>query len=140
MIALNLLLQSSKAELWIFFPALLSWFAQSTIKIEFLVEIPIRITNAICEKIFILELKSKIKIIPPNTLNGTVNIITTGWIKLLKFAAITKKAVNNASANIINRSLLVSFNSSDFPFHSILASGVFLLTVFSRNSKASESV
>jgi hypothetical protein len=39
-------------------------------------------------------------------------------------------AVNNAKANIINSSLLVSFSSSDFPFHSILASGVTLLTVF----------
>jgi len=44
----------------------------------------------------------------------------------------TKKAVNNASANIMNNSLLVSFNSSDFPFHSILASGVVSFTVFSR--------
>jgi len=59
-------------------------------------------------------------------------MITAGWIKLLKFAAMTKKAVNKASPNIINNSLLVSFNSSDLPFHSILASGVFLFTVFSR--------
>ena len=39
-----------------------------------------------------------------------------------------KKAVNNASANIINNSLVVSFSSSDFPFHSILAFGVFSFT------------
>jgi len=78
MIARNLLLQASKAALLIFFPALLSWLAQSTIKIEFLVEIPIRITNAICEKIFILELKSKMKIIPPKIERGTVKKITTG--------------------------------------------------------------
>ena len=77
-------------------------------------------------------MNSKIKTIPPKTLKGTVNIIIAGWIKLLKFAAITKKAVNNASANIINNSLLVSFNSSDLPFHSILASGIFSVTVFSR--------
>jgi len=58
----------------------------------------------------------------------------------LKFAAITKKAVNKAKENIINNSLLVSFNSSDLPFHSILASGAFLLTVVSRKLKASERV
>ena len=61
-IARNLLLQASRAAAWIFFPALLNWFAQSTIKIEFFVEIPIKITSAICENIFILELNSKIKI------------------------------------------------------------------------------
>ena len=64
-----------------------------------------------------LELKSKIKIIPPKTLRGTVNIIIAGWIKLLKLADITKKAVTKASANKINNSLLVSLSSSDLPFH-----------------------
>ena len=53
-------------------------------------------------------------------------------MKLLKFAAITKKAVSKARPNIINNSLLVSFNSSDLPFHSIRASGTFSSTVFSR--------
>ena len=67
----------------------------------------------------IKELNNRIKTIPPNTLKGTVNMIIVGWIKLLKLAAITKKAVSNAKANIINNSLLVSFNSSDCPFHAI---------------------
>ena len=35
-------------------------------------------------------LNNNIKIIPPKTLSGTVNIITTGCIKLLKVAHITK--------------------------------------------------
>ncbi len=78
------------------------------------------------------QLNNKIKTIPPKTLKGTVSIIMAGWIKLLKFAAITRKAVTNANANIINNSLLVSLNSSDLPFHSILASGTFSLTTFSR--------
>ena len=79
-----------------------------------------------------LELKSKIKMIPPNTLNGTVNIMMAGCTKLLKFAAITKKAVTSAKANIINNSLLVSLSSYYFPFHSIIASGAFLLATFSK--------
>ena len=48
------------------------------------------------------------------------------------FADITKIAVIKAKANIINSSLLVSLSSSDLPFHSILASGVYLFTVFSK--------
>ena len=77
-IARNLLLDASTAAVSMFFPALLSWLAQSTFNIYFLLFIKFIITRAICENIFMLELKSKIKIIPPNTLKGTVNIITTG--------------------------------------------------------------
>ena len=48
------------------------------------------ITKAICENIFIDEFKNSIKINPPNTASGTVNIIINGWINELKVADITR--------------------------------------------------
>ena len=45
---------------------------------EFLTDIPIRITRAICEKMFMLELKRFKKSIPPKTAKGTVKKITKG--------------------------------------------------------------
>ena len=77
---------------------------------------------------------------PPNRARGTVKIIMKGCRNELNVAAITKYAVNKANANIINNSLLVSFNSSDLPFHSIRASGTFSFTVFSSYFRASERV
>ena len=47
-------------------------------KIEFFVDMPINITRAICEKMFIELLNNKIKIKPPNTERGTVSIIING--------------------------------------------------------------
>ena len=56
----------------------------------FLVDIPINIIKAICEKIFIELLNNKRNTIPPNTARGTVNIIINGCTKELNVAAITK--------------------------------------------------
>ena len=39
---------------------------------------PIKITRAICEKIFIELFKNKININPPNTASGTVKIMMNG--------------------------------------------------------------
>ena len=48
--------------------------------------IPIRITSAIWEKIFIEVFNNKINTNPPNTANGTVRIIINGCINELKVA------------------------------------------------------
>ena len=87
--------------------------------ILFLVDIPISITNAICEKIFIELFRNKIKTNPPKIAKGTVRIIINGWMNELNVAAITRYAVNSAKANIIKSSLLVSLISSDLPFQVI---------------------
>ena len=79
--------------------------------------------RAIWEKIFTELLRNRINTNPPKIANGTVKIIMNGWIKELKVAAITKYAVSNAKAKIINNSLLVSLISSDFPFQVIWFSG-----------------
>ena len=67
----------------------------------FLVDIPIKITRAIWEKIFIELFKNRIKTKPPKTAYGTVSIIINGWTKELNVAAITKYAVSKPSAKII---------------------------------------
>ena len=59
-------------------------------RILFLVEIPISITSAICEKILIELFKNKMNIKPPNKASGTVNTIINGCINELKVAAITR--------------------------------------------------
>ena len=103
----------------------------------FFVDIPIKITSAIWEKIFIELFKNKTNTKPPNTASGTVIIIINGCINELKVAAITKYAVYKASANIIYNSFVVSFNSSDFPFQVICFSGATSCIVFSKNLIAS---
>ena len=44
---LNLIVEASIIDVWIFFPSLRSWFANSTIKIPFLADKPIKIIKAI---------------------------------------------------------------------------------------------
>ena len=56
----------------------------------FLVDIPMSMTSAICEKILIELFKNRIKCSPPNKASGTVYIIINGWINELKVAAITR--------------------------------------------------
>ena len=90
MIGLNLTLQASLTADSTFLPVVLIWLAKSTIKILFLVDIPIKIISAICEKIFIEVFKNKIKTSPPNIASGTVKIIINGWMNELNVAAITK--------------------------------------------------
>ena len=109
-------------------------------RILFFVEIPIRITRAIWEKIFTDEFKNKIKTKPPKTARGTVNIIMKGWTNELNVADITKYAVNKAKANIIYNSLLVYFSSSDFPFQVICLSGATWAIVVSKYLIASDKV
>ena len=108
MIARNLNLQAVIVAFWIFFPVLLSSLAQDTIRILFLTDIPIRITRAICEKIFMLELKRFKNKRPPNRASGTVRKITKGERKLFRFAARIRKAVTKANVKMIYISLLTS--------------------------------
>ena len=51
---------------------------KGTSKSTLVVDMPINITKAICEKMFIELLNNKIKIKPPNTERGTVSIIING--------------------------------------------------------------
>ena len=67
-------------------------------------------------------------------------MIINGWIKELNVADITRYAVNNARAKIIYNSLLVSFNSSDFPFQVICLSGATWDMVVSKYFIASDNV
>ena len=55
-----------------------------------------------------LELKRFKNKRPPNKANGTVRKITKGEMKLLKFAARTRKAVTKANVKMIYISLLTS--------------------------------
>ena len=87
---LNLLLQDSTIALSTVLPETRSWFAQSTIKILFLVAIPIRTIKAICEKILIVLPNNNINIKPPRAAYGTVNITTKGCLQALKVPAITR--------------------------------------------------
>ena len=73
-----------------FFQLFLADLHNQQLRILFLVDIPIKMTSAICEKILIELFKNRIKTKPPNKASGTVNIIINGWINELKVAAITK--------------------------------------------------
>ena len=97
-------------------------------------------TSAICEKILIELFKNKIKTNPPKIAKGTVRIIINGCTNELNVAAITRYAVNNAKANMIKSSLLVSFIFFYLPFHVIWLCGDTSVIIFSKYLIASERV
>ena len=77
-IGLNLILQASIMELYELFPFIFICLANSTIKIPFLAEIPIKIISPIWLKIFNEFSKTVIAVSGAINVNGTDNIIIKG--------------------------------------------------------------
>ena len=96
-------------------PSSRNWFANSTIRIPFLLAIPTSTISPILLYRFRLPSVRKRPSSAPNIASGTVVIITIGCTKLSNCAAKTRNTISSASPKINARPPPDSFRSKDSP-------------------------